>query len=435
MRQEIERSAGKYAKEELPQFEAKAPPEPEPEQSKEPPNDPELSDDNLDDDEGPNDPPPEPDDPSLCFHGDPGAEPHKRWLIKHLIPEVGKGLLSGQWGAGKTFVALELAGSLMTGQPFLGHTVKRQCGVLFIAAERAGDVLLRLDTLLREKCGNMAPAPFAWSKTAPLLLHKGAVEKLIAKARQAERRFEKEFGLPLGLIVIDTLAACAGYHRAGDENDNAVGQAIMNVLEAVGQEIKCFAIGVAHFGRDQLAGTRGATSTESSADVVLACLGDKQVSGSVINTRLAIRKHSGGAQGQEHPFALRIVEAPEPDEDGDPITTMVVDWLPPGSAQAPLPPEDPWIKGCRRDQQAIMLRLKRVLMAVLAEHGIDRPIPSKVSVQSSDPPRKDQLWTPTLDAPVVRMVDQGIVREAFDLHTPQARQTRHERFKAARGPG
>jgi len=31
------------------------------------------------------------------------------------------------------------------------------------------------------------------------------------------------------------------------------------------------------------------------------------------------------------------------------------------------------------------------------------------------------------------MVDQGIVREAFDLHTPQdPRQTRHERFKAAR---
>jgi hypothetical protein len=33
----------------------------------------------------------------------------------------------------------------------------------------------------------------------------------------------------------------------------------------------------------------------------------------------------------------------------------------------------------------------------------------------------------------VRMVDQQIVRESFDLYTPQdARQTRYERFKAAR---
>ena len=44
-----------------------------------------------------------------------------------------------------------------------------------------------------------------------MLLQKGAVEKLIAMARQAEASLQEEFGLPLGLIVIDTIAACAGY--------------------------------------------------------------------------------------------------------------------------------------------------------------------------------------------------------------------------------
>ena len=49
-----------------------------------------------------------------------------------------------------------------------------------------------------------------------------------------------------------------------------------------------------------------------------------------------MRKNRGGQQGQEYPFTLRVVEAPEPDEDGEPITTMVVDWLPntPGGNQA-----------------------------------------------------------------------------------------------------
>ena len=241
--------------------------------------------------------------------------------------------MSGQWGAGKTFAFFDLAASLNTGQPWLGHAVKRQCGVLLFAAEGADEVRLRLDAVVRERCGNMSRAPFYWYETAPLLLHEGAIQKLIPMARQAEASIKAQFGLPLGLIGIDTIAACAGYARAGDVYDNAVGQAIMNMLKAVAQELKCFVLGIDHFGKSLEAGTRGASSKEASADVVLACLGDKQLSGSITNTRLAVRKHRGGKQGQEYPFTLRLVEAPEPDEDGDKVTTMVVDWLPPGTAQ------------------------------------------------------------------------------------------------------
>src|SRR5262249_27182360 len=91
----------------------------------------------------------------------------------------------------------------------------------------------------------------------------------------------------------------------------------MNVLRAVAQELSCFVLGIDHFGKNLEAGTRGASSKEASGDVVLACLGDKQLSGSVT------------------PFQLRMVEAPEKDEDGDPITTLVVDWLPRAAAEPP----------------------------------------------------------------------------------------------------
>ena len=87
-------------------------------------------------------------------------------------------------------------------------------------------------------------------------------------------------------------------------------------------------LGVDHFGKNIEAGTRGASPRRAAGDLVLACLGDKELSGSVTNTRLAVRKNRGGQQGQEYPFVLRVVEAPEPDEDGEPITTMVVDWQP-----------------------------------------------------------------------------------------------------------
>jgi AAA domain len=296
--------------------------------------------------------------------------------------------------------------------------VKRQCGVLLIAAEGADEMRLRLDAVVREKCGNMTRAPFRWYETAPLLLQKGAVKTLIAMARQAEASLQAEFGLPLGLIGIDTIAACAGYSRAGDEYDNAVGQAVMNVLKAVAQELGCFVLGIDHFGKNLEAGTRGASSKESSGDLVLACLGNKELSGTVTNTRLAVRKNRSGRQGQEFPFVLRKVAAPELDEDGDPITTMVVDWSPPGTAPAgSAAPNDPWAKPKRQDQRTAVLRLKRVLMAILADQGVDLPI--------------------SPDGPTVRMVDQERVRKAFYASTPadgtpkQKRQFRYAQFKRA----
>jgi hypothetical protein len=193
---------------------------------------------------------------------------------------------------------------------------------------------------------------------------------------------------------------------------------------------------------------------------VLACLGDKELSGSVTNTRLAIRKHRGGKQGQEYPFRLRLVEAPEKDDDGDPITSMVVDWLPPRAATATQAPDDPWINGCRQeDQKAAMSRFKRVLLAELADQGSDRPIPSATDVRKSDPPIEGELRTPVgdtpgtsatdvrkssppigdelrmgvADAPVVRMVEQTIVWDAFRLCSPNdPRQTVHSQFTRAR---
>ena len=91
--------------------------------------------------------------------------------------------------------------------------------------------------------------------------------------------------------------------------------------------------------------------------------------------------------------ALRVVEMPERDEDGEPISTMIVDWLPnaPGGASGPGP--DPWAQGRREGQRSAVLRLKRILMGALAEHGVEREIPP--------------------NGPTVWMIDQEVVRKLF----------------------
>src|SRR5262249_29675587 len=112
LRREIDRSAKKFEKAELTLFEAKAP-EPETRRRKKPDDD--LDDDldaennGLDDDdlgagnEDDDDLRQDPNLPRLHTHGDADPRPLKAWLIKHLIPQIGHGLMSGQWGAGKTF--------------------------------------------------------------------------------------------------------------------------------------------------------------------------------------------------------------------------------------------------------------------------------------------------------------------------------------------
>jgi hypothetical protein len=299
---------------------------------------------------------------------DKHSGPLKSWLIKHLLPKVGHGLLSGQWGTGKTFVICDLAVALPTGQPFLGHLIKRQCGTMLIAAEGEGEVRLRMEAACRHRGLEPDQLPLHWfGEETPKLLQKDAVKTLIAMARQADASLQAEFGLPLGCIIVDTVTAGAGYTQSGADNDAATGAALMGVLKMVARTLGCFAFAVDHFGKNVEAGTRGTGAKEDAADVIWICLGEKSLSGSVTNTRLAIRKHRGGKQGDEHPFTLREVVAPEPDEDGEPETTLVVDWQPVGAPgrNPARPPINRWTEGCRPEQCTTMQRLEQAIMETM----------------------------------------------------------------------
>lgn len=125
LRREIERSAKKFEKKELPlfdNFEAKTPSAEVPLELKTPPQqDPEPEDvdddDDLDADIEPQKNEHDPTLPRLHAHGDADASPVKSWLIKGLMPAVGHGLLSGQWGSGKTFAFFDWQLLCVRGSP------------------------------------------------------------------------------------------------------------------------------------------------------------------------------------------------------------------------------------------------------------------------------------------------------------------------------
>jgi hypothetical protein len=329
----------------------------------------------------------------LWWHGEPNANIDRTWLVEGLLPEIGTALVSGQWGTYKTFVVVDLAVALMAGQAFAGRVVNRRCGVLFIAAEGAYEIPLRLQCAYEEKYPEANSAlPFAMADECPRVLDRDTLPILRETAAAASEHMRAHHGVELGLIVVDTMAAAAGFN---DENDNAEAQRAMNVFTALSRQFRCLVIPVDHFGKLAETGTRGGSAKEASVDAVLAVLGDKDLSGNVTNPRMAVRKVRGAPTGKEIPFAVRVVNAGV-GPDGDAETTLVIDWYP--EAAAAKPPREKWPPSVRVLRDAIL-------------EALDAAVPLKLSA----------------DGPTVRAVDKEAVRRAFYGRYPAEGDTEAQR--------
>jgi len=247
------------------------------------------------------------------------------WLVKNLLPATGAGLLSGQWGTGKTFAAIHLAGCAMTGENFVDYRVKRPGGVLFIAKEGKAALPLRLAVMKEHslKLKDNVRLPFAWADIPVNLVQDGAIA-LIQVAQEMAKQLQLRFNVPLVLIIIDTVPAAAGYK---DESAGAEGTWVMNTLHALSEATGAFVLGVEHFGKTIEAGTRGTMTKEDRSDAVLALIGERTVAGKVSNLRLGLRKVRDGESGREIPFRLERIDCGT-DEDGDHITSHIVHWEP-----------------------------------------------------------------------------------------------------------
>ena len=310
-----------------------------------------------------------------------------KWLIKKMLPETGVAIIAGQWSSGKTFVAIHLAECVATGKSFAGRKVKRQGGTLFIAAEAAGDIPVRLRGITTVPLtGEHNRLAFAWVEEVPRISHPAALERLIEIAQEAAIGMKEKFGLPLAMIVIDTMAAAAGF---ADENDAAQAQAVMNVLQALARATGALVIAVDHFGKTVDSGTRGSSAKEASADAVLSLIASQTKEGVVEYRTLAIRKLRGGSTGDQIGFSLKQVGFGE-DEDGDEITTCVVEFIA-GAAPARAKP-NVW-KGA--------VDLKRALLVALTEVG-------------------QEIWPFHNQGPKVRAVPLNAVRAEFiKLYAPK----------------
>src|SRR6516162_8838195 len=110
-------------------------------------------------------------------------------------------------------------------------------------------------------------------------------------------------------LTLKSCGVAAGYDRPGEDNDTAVQSTINNVLSSLAIATGTFVLGIDHFGKDVTVGTRGSSVKEGNADIILATLGDKNVTGSgMSNCRLVLRKRRGGINGEEIPFTPSVID-------------------------------------------------------------------------------------------------------------------------------
>ena len=186
------------------------------------------------------------------------AMPPPTWLIHEMIVDDGLTVIYGDPGAGKSFIALDMALRLTMGMDWHGAAA-RPTGVLYIAGEGARGIGKRIKGWRREHAMEGVDAPFLLLPVAVEMLDPKQRAKLLRTIDAAVNRA----GFAIGLIVVDTVSrALAG----SDEN----GQEAMGAFVAACDEIKRHAggalIGVHHSGKDKDKGMRGSTVLLGACD-------------------------------------------------------------------------------------------------------------------------------------------------------------------------
>ncbi len=241
-------------------------------------------------------------------------------LVKGLLPRNGIAFIGGQSGAGKTFIAIDLAVALTTGQTFFGRKVKEKGGVMFIAGEGADTIQPRLTVACMARNVERL-LPISWTATIPDFTKPDEVRAFIAKLKREAAWMQENHGVRMGAIVIDTLSAVFNMQ---DENDNSEAARIIRALKVIGDALDVLMIPIHHYGKGAGTGLRGASAWRAGCDAVLSITAERnQLTGVVSGHSLWLAKSRVGEEGAVGAFSLRTMLLGA-DPDGDELTSCYV---------------------------------------------------------------------------------------------------------------
>ena len=249
------------------------------------------------------------------------AEP-SNYLIEGLLDCGCFSAMFGAPGAGKSFVALELAYCVATGQPVADREV-RQGLVVYMALEGANGVKKRAAALRKFKSANPNPPLIFCDDQFNLYANRSDAKGLCESLKEPTERS----GLPLRLVIIDTLAlAIAG----GDENTaKDMGALIANSKE-IARATGAHVMVIHHSGKDVSKEERGSSSLRAATDTMIQLAVIKKQSSSGASVKqgvMNVLKQKDGDEGAFVGYRLRRQQVGVT-ADMKVIDSCVVEFLP-----------------------------------------------------------------------------------------------------------
>jgi hypothetical protein len=230
--------------------------------------------------------------------GELQRQPPIQWLVQGVLPVGGFGVMHGEPGSGKSFLALNLAAAIALGIPWFGRTT-RPGNVLYVSCE--GALRNRVAALLQQHQRDDLPS---------LLLREGSIN-LRAPDTDTRRVIHAATALglrhqPVALIIVDTLArALAG----GDENGPTDMGLLIGNATRIHSDTGAAVVFIHHCGKDASKGGRGHSSLRGAVDLEIAVMRDRDES----QRQFVLSKVKEGEDGAKHGFVLTPVAlGPQP---------------------------------------------------------------------------------------------------------------------------
>lgn len=237
--------------------------------------------------------------------------PPPEWLVHEAIVSDGLSIIYGEPGAGKSFIALDMALRIALGWDWHGVRTK-QTGVLYIAGEGVRGIGKRVDGWAQAHKTNLDDAPFVFMPIAAQLLEESEKRKLCRTIDEAKRKI----GFDIGLIVVDTVSrSIAGSDENGQETMSAFVKACDDIKHYAGGAL----IGIHHSGKDKERGMRGSTVLLGACDAAIRLSKDDG------RVTLDFEKQKDAEEARPIHFALEkyVWNTGTPDEPRDDFSTLI----------------------------------------------------------------------------------------------------------------
>jgi len=238
--------------------------------------------------------------------------PPQQWLVKHIIPDSGVGVIYGDSGTYKSFLTLDLLAHIGNGECWFGHRV-RPAPTVYIPFEGQGGVPKRVQAW-RLATSRMAQRDVSTNIrfiTDRMNLREAADrETLVATLN--------EKGWAGGVLCIDTLAQAG---QGIEENTSEGMGEMIGIFQELQHRLGGVVLVVHHSGKTASAGMRGWSGLRGALDFAIKCW--REEGWSQLDGQFVLDKVKDDESGTAYPFTMLRV-ALGFDADGDEITSLTV---------------------------------------------------------------------------------------------------------------